>query len=324
MADEAQTIAGGNTEAAVVAADVFTAAPAAEGAVAPAGATAGDNGAVAPAAAAETAKPAPAAFPDDWREQLAGGDDKALSTLKRYGSPKGLWDKIRNQEKALSARGPAKPGKDATPEEVAAWRKAEGIPETPDGYVEGLTLPDGALLGDDDKPVVASYAAAMHEVGVPQGVIDRTMAWYFNHLEEVTTAQKDADEAFRAEAVTELRNEFGDNFQRSVTGIANLFPSKDVMNALIGGRTADGKLIGDDPRMLRVLASLAAQVRPDGDTRLPAGQGSGGSIDGEIAEIEKLMRTDGGRPYWQDKSKQDRYGELLAARERMRARNNAA
>jgi len=334
MAENVATIAGGGGETAV-AADVFAAAPTpAGGATAPAGAGASDKGAPAPAAAADGAKPAPAAFPaggvspfpDDWREQLAGGDDKALSTLKRYGSPRGLWDKIRNQEKALSSRGPARPGKDATPEEVAAWRKAEGIPEKADGYVEALTLPDNAVLGDDDKPVVASYAAAMHEVGVPQAVVDKTMAWYFSETERMQTALAERDREFFAESNAALRNEFGADYRRNVNAIGTLFVGhEDVRDALLSGRTGDGRLIGDDPRIVRFLSQLALEVNPEA-TLLPTAAGTPGpSIEGRLKEIEGIMRgPDANEKYWKNPDIQNEYRQLIERQQKLQARGKAA
>lgn len=52
------------------------------------------------------------------------------------------------------------PGEGATPEEIVAYRKAQGVPETPDGYT--LTVPDG----NGFKEIADMVRAAAHEAGI--------------------------------------------------------------------------------------------------------------------------------------------------------------
>ena len=79
---------------------------------------------------ADTTKPA-----DDWRTRLAGGDEKELKRLSRFASEADVYKAYRELEKKKSS-GELKQAlsKDATPEQIAEWRKENGIPETPDKY----------------------------------------------------------------------------------------------------------------------------------------------------------------------------------------------
>lgn len=270
---------------------------------------------------------APAAdWPADWRQKLAGDDKKRMATLERFASPQALADAYDAAQKKISELGArpaiAKPGKDATPEQIAEYRKAMGVPEKPDGYK--LELPDGRQLGDDDKPVMNSFTAAMHEAGAPPEVVNRAAAWYFDMLEEQHVAQRDADEAYKASALKELKEEWGADFRRNVNSIATLFEGAPdgVFDRLLGGRTADGRLIGDDPQVMRLLTRLALDLNPAA-TLIPSGQGSPASMDARIAEIEEAMKKDGGRAYWHNDAMQKEYGELLAARDKLRSRQAA-
>jgi hypothetical protein len=62
-----------------------------------------------------------------------------------------------------------------------------------------------------------------------------------------------------------------------------------------------------------ILARLSRDVHPP-STFIPDGDQSGRGIDAEISEIERVMQADNAR-YWRDPKMQERYGELLAARD---------
>ena len=82
--------------------------------------------------------------------------DKKLKKLGRYASPQAALDALFNAQARISSgelKAPLK--EDATPEEKAAWRAENNIPETPDKYE--LKLSDGLIVGDADKPLVDDF-----------------------------------------------------------------------------------------------------------------------------------------------------------------------
>jgi hypothetical protein len=117
--------------------------------------------------AERTAESAPAkagpSFPDTWRQDLAGGDKTFLKTLDRFDSPAALAKAYRELATKLSAgelRAVKAPGDNATPEQVATWRTAHGLPENAEAYVSGVKLADGMLAGEANRPLLASFAEA--------------------------------------------------------------------------------------------------------------------------------------------------------------------
>src|SRR5262245_1748274 len=92
-----------------------------------------------PAAPAQPATPAAAPaepekkgyWPDGWQARLAGDDPDALKQIGRYASPEEIWKKAKSLERRLSS-GELKAvlPKDPKPEDVSAWRKDNGIPES--------------------------------------------------------------------------------------------------------------------------------------------------------------------------------------------------
>jgi hypothetical protein len=276
-------------------------------------------------------------WPEDWRqktaERLAGGDKKAyereLRRLERIADPSGLYGMYRELEGKFTGGGLIKvPGKDASPEEIAAYHKALGVPEKPEDYMKTVKLDNGAVIGDADKPIVDGFALAMHKSGAHPAAVNAALNWYYAQQEERAAAQDEADDKFRREAEAALKEEFGPAFRRNTNSISSLFVQapggadadneQSLFSRLMAGRMADGKIVGNDPDMVRFLVSLSREINPAA-TVVEDGDQSGKSVTEEISSIEKRMRDD--RPgYFKDEAMQARYRELLDARERIRVR----
>jgi len=282
----------------------------------------------------EKAKPY---WPENWREklaeQIAAGDKKAyareLKRLERIADPAGVYGMYREVEGKLTSGGLIKkPGKDAKPEEVKEYQKALGWTEKPEEMLTEIKLENGAVLGEADKPVLGGFLQAVHGATTAQEFVNKATNWYFSGLEEQAAAMDEADDEFRREAERALKDEYGPAFKRKTNGIASLFAiapgGTDIKNEgslyarLMGGRTADGKMIGNDPDMVRFLVGLAQEVNPAA-TVVEDGNQSGMSIDAEIKAIEQRMRDDR-QKYFKDEAAQARYRELITAREKIRAR----
>ena len=80
----------------------------------------------------------------------------------------------------------------------------------------------------------------------------------------------------------------------------------------MGGRMADGRIIGNDPDMVRLLVRLSREINPAGAVT-EGGREAGKGEAAEIAEIETLMRKDR-RAYDRAPQMQARYRELLGRR----------
>ncbi|HET7409683.1 MAG TPA: hypothetical protein VFJ13_05740, partial [Paracoccaceae bacterium] len=188
---------------------------------------------------------APADWPEDWRQRLAGDDKKALKRLERLGSPKDVMTAYRALERKVSS-GELKTGlkEDATPEEVASWRRENGIPEKPEDY--DTTLPDGLVIGEDDKPLVGEFLTAMHAKNAHPETVKAALAAYYRIAETQQAAQIEADRGFRREAEDALRAEWGPEYRPNVNAMGNFLDGAPagLKERLLGARLADGKLLG--------------------------------------------------------------------------------
>jgi len=277
-------------------------------------------------------------WPEDWKHKMAedasAGDEKAyqkeLRRLDKLGAtPADIYNAYRAIETTWSSRKFIKlPGEDAKPDDVAEFHKALGVPETPDGYLKDLQFDDGLTLGDWDKPAVEDFAVAMHEVGAPPDTVKAALHWYLMTQEEEAAALDESDDSFRRVSEQALKNEYGNAYRRYTNNIASLFHSapggmdldneESVYARVLGGRLADGKVIGNDPDVIRWLATLANNLNPAGSVVEDAAA-SGRSVEDEISALETRIREDR-RGYFKDEAAQARYRELLGARDKIRAR----
>jgi len=152
----------------------------------------------------------------------------------------------------------------------------------------------------------------------------RGLDWIVNKA----ATRDETDEVFAQESERTLREEFGPSFAWMRTSILALFADapggadfknhESLVARLMGGRTADGALIGHDPEMVRFLIGLARELNPVA-TVTEQGNQSGQTIDDEIEEIREKMRADR-RGYFNDDKLQARYRELIATRDKNRSR----
>lgn len=258
---------------------------------------------------------APADFPDDWRVKLSAGDEKELKRLERFSSPTEVYKAYREIEKKISA-GPQKNElpKDATAEQVSAWRKDNGIPETPDGYDTSLK---DIVIGEDDKPLVSEFLKEMHSSNAKPEVVKSALSAYYKIVEQQNIKIQEADEDFKAESLGKLQSEWGADFRKNVNMVANLLATapEGLAARLESARTPEGHKVGDDPAMMKWFNQLAREVNPAAAVVPNAGSGAAVAMADEKKAIEAKMGTGA-----YTKADRARYIELVEAEEKMKGR----
>lgn len=260
--------------------------------------------------------PAPADWPAEWRQKLAGADQKLLKRLERFGAPNDILKSYLALEQKLSsgevkASLPDKP----TPEQLAAYRAENGIPEKPEGYFE-KALPEGLVVGEDEKPLFEDFFKAVHGKNWTPAQARDALEWYKRFQDQQQTAVLEADRAYKAEAEDALRAEWGAEFRANLNSIHALLDTAPagVKEKMLGARVGQGTALGNDPDVLRWLSGLARELNPV-TTVVP---GSGGNIAQSVAEemanLQKLM-GDHSSEYWKGpkaEQMQARYRDLVS------------
>ncbi|AWC25601.1 hypothetical protein CO731_05100 [Aminobacter sp. MSH1] len=274
----------------------------------------------------EEVKPAPAAeqagpWGDDWREKLAKDDAKRLDRLKRFASPEALLQAQEEAQRKISegVKPKGKPGEKATDEEWAAFRKENNIPDKVEDYVKAIVLPDKRQIGEADLPVVSAFAERAIKSGVAPADMSAMVDEYYAMQEEVQFQQAEQDTAFKKEAETTLKSEWGGDYAGNFAAMRPYFESVDpeLYDNLFGGRMADGSKIGNHPAVLRFFAAKAVAENPMATVLTPGGTGLQ-TIQAEITQMETRMRND--RVAWhKDAAAQERYRQLITARDKLKA-----
>jgi hypothetical protein len=253
------------------------------------------------------------AFRETLAKHASAGDkkafDKELKRLERLGieRPEQVYGLYRELDNKLNGGGLVKvPGKDATPEEVAAFNKAIGVPEKPEDLVAAIQLDNGAVVGDADKPVLEVFASAMHKAGATPKVMSAAVSAYYAHLAKVEADQADADDQTVRETTAKLKEELGPAFRREMGALKSLFDAapgggddknpESLYARVMTARTPDGKLLGNDIDFLNLMRTWRQDIRPFA-TVTEDGAGGAKSAEARLAEIQALRQTDKKR-YW--------------------------
>jgi hypothetical protein len=273
----------------------------------------------------DPAKPSGPTFAATWRADIAGGDEKAAKVLERFATPQDLAKSYLEAQAKIRSGELAKPlPKDATPEQVAAWRSENGIPEKPEGYRE--KLPNGLVIGEDDVPIIDKVLAGpLHKHGIKPDAVHEVIQEYYKFQDEQVQAQQAADGEAKTALDTKLRETWGNDFKANAGIYANYIASapKEVQDILTSARDAEGNFLLYKPEVVSWLVNQAREINPAGHIVPNSGDGGIASVQGEIETIEKFMRTNR-TEYNRDTKKQERLRQLYDARIKLQKRGQAA
>jgi len=258
---------------------------------------------------------------DDWRSRFAGDDAKLLSFLGRYPTEKAFAEAAKKDREA--ARNSLKPlGDDPTEEEVAAYRKNFDVPDKPEGYLE--KLPEGLVVGEDDKPFVDAFLAKMHEANASPAQTNAALASYYSIIEEQAATEANELAAAKEASSDALKAEWGADYKRNLTAMHAHLDSlpEPVKAAFTHGYGADGVPLGYNPEVLKWITGLALEANPLSTVVPGAGTNQASAVADEMANLEKMM---GNRSsdYWKGPKSatlQERYRTLVDAKQKLAAR----
>jgi hypothetical protein len=240
--------------------------------------------------------------------------------LQRYGSPAAALDALFNAQQKI-AQGIKEPLRaDAPAEEVARWRDDNGIPQTPDGY----KMPDGVVLGENDKPIVDDFLKTAHERNWSPDQVQTAVSWFMERQANQADAITARDTEQRMAAEDELRSEYGPQYRNEVKRAYEFLRTapEGLGESIMGGRLADGRLVGDAPEVIRWLNGLQREMNPAATVVPGAGTNAVQAIEAELASLNKLM-GDRGSEYWKGPTAarlQARARELISAQQKTRQR----
>jgi len=300
-----------------------------------------------PDAAPDAAPDAKADGGDDWRTQFATEGDEVdkdlLKFLGRYHSPSAAIGAWKKQNDAIASGPWIKPlGEDATEEDIAAYRKQTGVSEKMDGYNE--TLPEGLVIGDEDRPMVDKFLENMHASNARPDEVNAALKSYYDLKQEAEADVAELEAQSASFGEESLREEWGGDYKRNITAAhsyLDTLPSevkaifahgrmpvavKDERGEPVLGKDGQAMLrlepVGYNPTAMKWLTSMALENNPLSTVVPGAGSNQAAAVGEEIANIEKMM-GDRTSDYWKGPkadTMQERYRELVDARDKLKAR----
>ncbi|MFZ2937663.1 MAG: hypothetical protein WA066_03040 [Candidatus Omnitrophota bacterium] len=237
-----------------------------------------------------------------FAEQLEGSL-KADSRLTQY-SGKTLSDfvkdsfKLGDDFKSLQGKleGSVKvPGENATADEVSAYRKAVGVPDTPDGYKieRPAQAPDGWIFDETLEKKIKETAHQANSTPQQfnkfyQTVIAHEMELYSNIVKSIDENRQKAIDTLKVMWPGDAYKEKGESSMKSFEKFLDFAKIPEAL----GGKEGMKKWVvenglGDDPRMVWMFSEFFNLI---GDDRFIAGSpGAGRSVVKGTLDFSKSM-----------------------------------
>lgn len=263
-----------------------------------------------------------AAVNRDWRADIAGDDDKFKSTLERYADPVAFGNAHREAVQKIRSGdiGPKVPGEDASEEEIKAYRRDAGIPLVAEDYLKDL--PDGLVIGEQDKEIVGDLVNNLHEIHTPTPIVHRLLSWYDGLQGKLQDDEAALDTQQSQEATDALRDAedgWGKDYRTNINLVKSLLDStfgEEASEQLRNGRFADGRGFFNDINVMKGFAALARKLNPVG-LIIPNDTNAVQGMHDRLKELEGMMGNKAS-DYWKDPALQDEYRKLVEQRESLK------
>lgn len=238
----------------------------------------------------------PESTPPSWLESLPEPlrAEKSLATFKDVGA---LAQSYVETKRLVGSKheGLVKiPGATATPEERAAFHKALGVPDSPEGYA--IQRPEIALQGWDDA-AEKDFLTQAHQAGLPPAAVQMAINWYGRWEAAKLARGQQAAQATMAQ----LRQEWGPNYDAKL-GRANRAVQQFGGDELVSYLGQTG--LGRHPAMVKAFVQIAEAMVESGAMETEGDFGT--SAEEAKAELQGIYSdkahpyNNPGHPGWQE------------------------
>lgn len=197
-------------------------------------------------------------FPKDVRGEDMYAWGKTVADVANF-----VRNTVKERDELKAKSGLKIPGADAKPEELAAFRQALGVPETPDGYK--VTAPEGMPAEE-----VKAFLEAAHKAGYTPAQVNEVIAFYQGSIKRALENYNKRNETRLKAAEEEQRTRLAGGDQKKYDGLRE---KARRTAALIGGDKLMDK-VGNDPELVEAFIKLSSVFGEDGS---PIGSLTGGT-----------------------------------------------
>jgi hypothetical protein len=227
---------------------------------------------------------------------LAGEDAEAVKLLSRYKAPTEFLKGHKELQAKLSSRPSVmvEPPANATPEQIAEFRKAAGVPEAGTMEAYGIKPPEGYEINETEKGFLSDFAAEMARANVPAKFVQKATEHYFKAQAAQLQAARQFDAQRHKEWDAQLRQEYGSQRDAIVAaGEAYLKQAvaPEALEEILYARLPKGGLTGNHPQFIKFVTELAMAAGYTDRIEAQSLESGGKSIATQRAEIEALQYT---------------------------------
>ena len=265
-----------------------------------------DNPAAAPAAPANPQDPAPSPSPspspspappadptpkpaESWRDGIT--DDGLKNFAKNYNS---IEDVVKStfQFRQKLSNAISIPGKDATEDDIKAFRTKLGVPDTADGYTykkpEGI--PDEAFEGLDES--MKALKASLHKEGATPQVASAVFDNFFGMIKGAYDREQAALETNIKNGEIALRKEWGKDFDANMEYAKRGFTQfgDEAFEQLINSTKVGGVELANHPVFSKVFSSVGRKMG-EGGLQTIIGEGERQSTEQKMDELTKQAHS---------------------------------
>jgi hypothetical protein len=216
-------------------------------------------------------------FGDKWLDALPDDAKDYKDTLSKYKSVPDMAKALANANQLIGKK-LGVPNEKSSPEEVAAFRRAMGVPDSLEEYKFAPdALPEGMTWSDD---MAKPYAEIAHKHGIPPSAMKELVNQHARTEAFKMEAIQATFEKQRTEAVQTLQKEWGNDFGKNI-GLAK-------QAAKIAGVDANSHGFSD-PEVVRGFVRMAQMMSED-----KVGRSMGGTefLSGEARAKDIMSNPD--------------------------------
>lgn len=216
------------------------------------------------------------AFVEGWTAKLPEDMKEAGASLGKFKSVTDLAKSYHHLEKTIGARpqGVIVPTDKSTPEEIAAYRKAMGVPEKLEEYnVTPEKLPDGMTWNPETaKP----YMEIAHKHNIPPAAMKALVAVQMQQEQNRVDALTTLVQKRLADGKADLQKEWGADFEKNI-GRAQIAAKLAAVDSNSPGFS--------DPNVVKAFVRLASMLSEDKLVSATNGSPGGGGGQARAKDI---------------------------------------
>ncbi len=251
-------------------------------------------------------------LPDDWRKQLAGDDEGRLNDLNRYTSldkwvESGFLAKDNIRKGEVSTGLPEKP----TDEQLSAYREANGVPSTPDGYE--LKLSGDTELTEMEGEIMKGVLDVAHGANISSSVMSAITDAWISGKDAQIQAMDDQDGLDTQTAERTMRDHWGADYNKNMGAAVSMLNGlpEDDRELVMGARDTNGRQLMSSPYFIQFLADTALKANPMA-TMPTGGDDPDGTAQSIVAKVRAIFAAGNeNTEYWKDPQLQKDYERAL-------------